>query len=338
MKKRDGRTIPREAMEYMRIQSIHLFKEGKRADEIAEFFGVTVDAVYKWKRKHKETGIKGLKSKKAKGAVPKLKEEDRNKIISWLKKSAIEFGFETPLWNCKRIQIIIKRELNKNIATSNLWENLRKWELSPQMPKKEYAEKDERKVNKWLKEDWPKIQEHRRRWQAMLYFLDESGVSLAPVIGTTWAPIGETPKIKVTGKRGGLCLSSAISPAGKMVFRIEKRKINAQAHIDFLSKIILQHPNRKMIIIEDNARPHIARLVKEFVMSNKKRIAIYNIPAYSPELNPDEEVWNYLKNVKLKDHQSRSKEEFRALTESKMKSIQRKPSLISSFFIGSLLY
>ena len=338
MKKRDGRAIPRDAMEYMRMQSVRLFKEGKRADEIAEFFGVTVDAVYKWKRKHKETGIKGLKSKKARGAEPKLIKEDRNKIISWLKKSAREFGFETPLWNCKRIQIMIKRELNKDIATSNLWENLRKWKLSPQIPKKEYAEKDERKVNKWLKEEWPKIQEHRRRWQAMLYFLDESGVSLAPVIGTTWAPIGETPKIKVTGKRGGLCLSSAISPAGKMVFRIEKGKINAQAHIDFLSKIILQHPNRKIIIIEDNARPHIAKLVKEFVISNKKRIAIYNIPAYSPELNPDEEVWNYLKNVKLKDHQARSKEEFRTLTESKMKSIQRKPNLISSFFIGSLLY
>ena len=338
MKKGDGRAIPRDAMEYMRMQSVRLFKEGKRADEIAEFFGVTVDAVYKWKRKHKETGIKGLKSKKARGAEPKLIKEDRNKIISWLKKSAMEFGFETPLWNCKRIQIMIKRELNKDIATSNLWENLRKWKLSPQIPKKEYAEKDERKVNKWLKEEWPKIQEHRRRWQAMLYFLDESGVSLAPVIGTTWAPIGETPKIKVTGKRGGLCLSSAISPAGKMVFRIEKGKINAQAHIDFLSKIILQHPNRKIIIIEDNARPHIAKLVKEFVISNKKRIAIYNIPAYSPELNPDEEVWNYLKNVKLKDHQARSKEEFRTLTESKMKSIQRKPNLISSFFIGSLLY
>ena len=338
MEKRDGRAIPREAMEYMRIQSIRLFKEGKKADEIADFFGVTIDAVYKWKKKHKEKGIEGLKSKKARGATPKLNDGDKKEIISWLKESAMEFGFETPLWNCKRLQILIKKELNKNIATSNLWETLRKWELSPQLPEKEYAEKDKKKVDKWLKEEWPKIQEHRRRWQAVLYFLDESGVSLAPVVGTTWAPVGETPKIKVTGKRGGLCLSSAISPAGKMVFRIERGRINAQAHIDFLSKIILQHPNRKVVIIEDNARPHIVKLVKEFVMSNRKRIALYHIPAYSPELNPDEEVWNYLKNVKLKDHQARSKEEFRTLTESKMRNIQSKPNLINSFFIGSLLY
>ena len=58
----------------------------------------------------------------------------------------------------------------------------------------------------------------------MLYFQDESGVSLIPVLGKTWAPKGKTPTVKVTGKRGGLCISSAISPAGRLAFRIEKEK------------------------------------------------------------------------------------------------------------------
>jgi transposase len=338
MKKRDGRKIPRDAMEYMRMQSIRLSKEGKRADEIAEFFGVTLDAVYKWKRKYKQKGIEGLRRKKAKGKDPTLTEADKREIISFLKKPATEFGFETQLWTCKRVQQVIKIKLKKSISISNLWNALRKWKLSPQMPEKEYAEKDKKKVNQWLREEWPKIQELRRRWQAMLYFLDESGISLVPVVGKTWAPVGETPKIKVTGKRGGLCISSAISPAGKMLFRIEKNRINAQSHIDFLSKIILQHPNRKIIVVEDNARPHIAKLVKEFVISNKKRIAIFNLPPYSPELNPDEEVWNYLKNVKLKDHQARNKDELKYLSASKMRSIKNDTSIICSFFIGSLLY
>ncbi|MDI6737380.1 MAG: helix-turn-helix domain-containing protein, partial [Nanoarchaeota archaeon] len=61
MEKRDGRKIPRQAMEYMRMQSVRLFEEGKKAGEIAEFSGVTVDAVYKWRRKHKQKGIAGLK-------------------------------------------------------------------------------------------------------------------------------------------------------------------------------------------------------------------------------------------------------------------------------------
>lgn len=338
MKKRDGRNIPRDAMEYMRMQSIRLFKEGKRADEIADFFGVTIDAVYKWKRKHKEKGVEGLRSKKAKGKKPTLDESDKLQVVSFLEKSATDFGFETQLWTCKRVQQVIKLKLKKSIAISNLWNALRKWKLSPQMPEKEYAEKDKKKVDQWLKEEWPKIKAHCRRWQAMLYFQDESGISLSPVVGKTWAPVGETPKIKVTGKRGGFCISSAISPAGKMVFRIEKKRVNSRLFVDFLVQITKHHPHRKVIVICDNARPHIAKYVKEFVMSNKNKIAIYHIPPYSPELNPDEEVWNYLKNVKLKDHQARSKEELKPLAVSKLRSIQNDKKIINSFFIGGLLY
>ena len=49
-----------------------------------------------------------------------------------------------------------------------------------------------------------------------------------------------------------------------------------------------QHPFRKIIVIEDNAKPHIAGLVKDFVRENKNRIAVYYLPPYSPDLNPDE--------------------------------------------------
>lgn len=338
MKKRDGRNIPRDAMEYMRMQSVRLFKEGKRAEEIAEFFGVTVDAVYKWKRKHKEKGIEGLKKKKAHGATPKLNTEDKKQIILWLKKSAMEFGFETPLWDCKRIQRIIKRELNKNISISNLWETLRRWKLTPQKPEKIALERSQRKVTEWIREEWPKIEEHRRKWQAMLYFQDESSVSLVPVLGTTWAKKGETPKIKVTGNRGSIAVSSAISPAGRMLFRIEKENVNSKSFIDFLKQIIRNHKWRKIIVIADNSPAHTAKAVENFIEQNKNRIVIYYLPTYSPDLNPDEEVWKYLKNVKLKAHQARNKKEFKPLVLSKMYSIQKKPNLIKSFFIGSLLY
>ncbi len=71
---------------------------------------------------------------------------------------------------------------------------------------------------------------------------------------------------------------------------------------------------------------------------NKNKIAVYYLPTYSPDLNPQEDVWKYLKHVKLKAHQARNKQEFKPLVLSKMRSIQRKPSLIKSFFIGSVLY
>lgn len=335
VKKVTGKSIPREALEHYRFQAIELKKKGWKLEEISEAFGVHRCSVSHWFVKARKYGLHSLKRTKAKGANPKLSKNDKKKIISWLKKSAMTFGFETPLWDCKRIQRMIKQNLNKEIAISNLWENLRKWKLTPQKPEKMALERSQRKVNKWIKKEWPKIEAHRRKWQAMLYFQDESAVSLAPVLGTTWSPKGKTPKVKVTGNRGSIAVSSAISPAGRMLFRIEKKTVNSETFIDFLKQIIKNHKWRKIIIIADNSPSHTAKAVEKFIKENKTKIIIYFLPTYSPDLNPDEEVWKYLKNVKLKAHQARNKKEFRPLIRSKMQSIQKKPNLIKSFFIGT---
>ena len=153
------------------------------------------------------------------------------------------------------------------------------------------------------------------------------------MLGTTWAKKGNTPVVKVTGNRGTICVTSAISPAGRMVFRLEKETVNSSKHIEFLKQVQKNHPRRKIIIIEDKAKPHIAKKVSQFVETQKNRLAIYFLPSYSPELNPDEHVWAYLKGFKLKAHQAKSLKEFKPLILSKMISIQRKKSIVPSFFM-----
>ena len=338
MQKSDGRRIPRETLEYLRKQTIRLWKNGKGIQDISDFCGVHFTVIYKWIRVYKQKGLEGLRRRKAKGAELKLNNEDKKQIINWLKKSATDIGFETPLWDCKRIRRVIRQELKKEIAISSLWESLRRWNLTPQKPEKIALERSQRKVNKWIREVWPEIEKHRRRWQAMLYFQDESSVSLVPVLGKTWAKKGETLKIKVTGNRGSIAVSSAISPAGRMVFRIEKGNVTSKTFTDFLKQIMKNHPWRKIIVVTDNSPTHTAKAVQEFIKNNKSKIAIYFLPTYSPDLNPDEDVWRYLKNVKLKAHQAKNKEEFKPLVLSKMQSIQRKPNVIKSFFVGNILF
>lgn len=338
MKKEDGRKIPRDAMEYFRMQAIRLWKNGKEVKEIAEFFGVTLDAVYKWIRKYNQRGLEALKKRKAKGATPKLTAGEMRMLLKKLERPATEYGFETPLWDCKRVQHLMNDEIGKRMDYSNIWRMLKRLGLSYQVPERHALQKDERAVKRWLNHEWPKIQEHRRRWQAMLYFQDESGVSLIPFLGRTWARKGETPKVKVTGSKGSIVVTSAISTSGRMVFRIEKGTIDADEHINFLRQVLQQHPHRKIIIVEDNARPHIAASVGTFAQEHRRRLAIYRLPSYAPELNPHEEVWNYLKHVKLKSHQVKSLKEFVPLVRNNMISIRQKKGLIRAFFIGSLLY
>lgn len=330
-----GKAYSHEILEHYRFRAIELYKKGKKVNDIADFFGVHRCAVSHWITAYRRYGKNALKSKKAKGAEYKLSKKELKEILSMLNDDATIYDFETPLWTCKRVQQIIIKKFNKKIHTTNIMRLFKKLKLSPQKPERFAFQKDRKAVRRWLKEEWPKIEEHRRKWQAMLYFQDESGVSLTPVLGRTWAKKGKTPKVMVTGNRGGLCVTSAISPAGKLIFRIEKEKVNADKHIEFLKQIMKQHPYRKIIIIEDSSPVHKAKKVDKFVEQNKAKLVIYRLPSYSPELNPDEHVWEYLKAYELKAHRARDTKELKKLVKRKMQSIQRKKGLVASFFIGT---
>jgi transposase len=331
----DGRSYSHEVLEHYRFRALELYEDGKKVNDIADFFGVHRCSVSHWISSYKRHGKRTLKSKKSVGPAYKLGEQEMNDLLTLFEEDAMQYGFETPLWTCKRIQHIIKHRFGKKIHTTNIMRWLKRINITHQKPQRQASQRDEKAVKKWLMEEWPKIKAHCRRWQAMLYFQDEAGVSLTPVMGKTWAPRGKTPIVKVTGKRGGLCVTSAISPSGKMIFRIEKKRVNADKHIEFLEKILKQHPKRKIIVVEDRAPAHRAKKVKEFVNAHKKRLAVYYLPSYAPELNPDEHVWEYLKAYQLKAHQAQDTKELKKIVKRKMQGIQRKKYVINSFFVGT---
>lgn len=334
--KKDGRSINRDVLEHLRMQAIKLWKKDKKVKDIAENFGVTLSAVYEWIKDYKRGGITALKKRKAKGAEPKLSVKEVKKLVEMIGKTADIYGFDSPLWNCKNIRQLILEKFKKSLHFSNVWRLLKKLGLSPQKPKRQAKERDEKEVKAWIDKEWPKILTHVQRWQAILYFQDESAVRLTAVLGTTWAKKGKTPTVRVTGKRGTIGVTSAISPAGRMVFRLEKEYVNSTLHIEFLKQLQKNHPHRKIIVIEDKARPHIAKEVAQFLETQKKKFAVYYLPSYSPELNPDEHVWAYLKGFKLKAHQAKTLKEFKPMVLSKMRSIQKDTNIVSSFFYGPL--
>lgn len=327
-----GRQLSHEVLEQYRFRAIELRKNKWPVAKIAEAFGINRRAVTRWFTTYREYGKSALKSKKAIGPATKLRQEDVENLLQKLKKPATDFGFETPLWTCKRLSFLIQKMTKKKLHNSNVWKMLQRLNITNQTPERRAMQQNPREAKMWLREEWPKIQAHARRWQAMLYFQDESGISLIPNLGKTWAPRGKTPAIKVTGKRGGFCITSAISPAGRLVFRLEKGKINADKFIDFLGQIRKQHKNRKVIVVVDKAPVHTAKKVEKFVERHKKSFALYYLPSYSPELNPDENVWGYLKGNKLKAHQAQTTPELRKITFAGMKSIQMQPELVQSFF------
>jgi len=330
-----GRQLSHNVLESYRFRAVDLWKQGEKITKIAYFFGLNRVTVADWIGEYRKHGKKVLYSKKAKGPEPKLTQKEIMRIFHCIRKPATEFGFDTPLWTCRRLHQLIKQQTRKELHASNVWRWLIKCGFTSQKPERAALEADPKEQKMWIEKEWPEILEKARQWRAIIYFQDEAGVSLTAVLGKTWAKKGKTPVVSTTGKKGNFCVSSAISPSGRMVFRIEKETVNAKVFISFIKQVMEHHPKRKIIMIIDKAPPHIAKSVDDFAEQNKNRLAVYRLPSYSPKLNPDEQVWKHLKHNKLKAHQIKSKKEFKPFLVSKMKSIQMSHHTVKSFFIGT---
>ena len=169
-----------------------------------------------------------------------------------------------------------------------------------------------------------------RKRGAEIYFVDESAVRSDSHRWTTWAPVGQTPVVSESGQRFGMKLISAVSPRGDMRFALIEGRLNAEKFIGFLEKLRAD-AGRPVIVITDRASYHRAGKVERHVQRRQPEIELEPLPAYAPELNLDEQVWNHAK-ARLGKPFFATKEEMKRLVLNIMRSIQKSKSLVCWFF------
>ena len=332
MDKTDGRGVSRDVLEAYRYRAIKLrYSLGYSVRQISEIFGLNYFSVSHWFGKYRLQGKKSLRRRIAPGAPLTLDKE----IMEWLTKVLVDpadkWGFTVPLWTGSMVRILLRKEKTIDLDRVTVWRYLRRMGLSFQKPETRYIQQNKELVKKWIRKEWPKINRWVNKNRAILYFEDESGISLSPVVGKTWAPKGKTPILRITGKRGGVLAMSAVSPSGRFRFRLQKGRINSGVIIRFLEQIMRSHKRRKIVVVMDQAPCHISKKVRAFVDA-RKNLKVFYIPPYSPELNPDEKVWRHLKHVSLKNHQAQNKHQLSRVVIAALRSIQKSPTLTSSFF------
>jgi transposase len=183
----------------------------------------------------------------------------------------------------------------------------------------------------WRRYELPRIRRAVRENKAILYFQDEANISLTALLGKTWAPCGQTPKQRVTGKRGGVSALSAITSGGQLIFRLHDKRIASAEVIDFLWQMLKHHPRRHLVVVMDQAPPHVSKATTAYV-ETQPRLHVFHLPKYSPDWNPDEKVWNHLKHQELKGHQAKTKEELFILANHKLTAMSTKGELLQGIF------
>ena len=100
--------------------------------------------------------------------------------------------------------------------------------------------------------------------------------------------------------------------------------------IEFLKRM-LSGATQKIFLIVDRGPAHRAKKTTAFVESLGGALRLFFPPPYSPDLNPDELVWNHLKTHTVGRTTTDSKQSFRGKVLSSMRSLQNTPKKIAAF-------
>ena len=293
MRRNDARKLDRKSQETLRMRGVKAVLSGESPTKMAELLGINQDTIFNWLAKYREGGWDNLKRRKASGRPPRVQGCHLKWIYKMITKDPQQLKLPFVLWTRKRVQQAIKEKYGIKLSVTSVGRLMHQLGFSCQKPIYKVYERNPSVVSQWLKREYPKIKRLARREGARIYFGDEAGVRSDYHSGTTWSQKGETPAVKKTGKRFGLNMISAVSSAGEMRFMTIKGRMNGEVFILFLKKLILD-VKCPVYLIVDGHPIHKSKKVKEFVNSTEGILKLFYLPPYSPDLNPDELVWNHL--------------------------------------------
>jgi transposase len=316
----------------LRVRAVQALQDGMSVTQVAQAYQIDRATLYRWRVRFDQAGgTAGLVRSPGSGRPRELQELSAEQWRGIVLEPASKFGFETDFWTAKRVHQVVTERFAATASARTVVRRLQDAGLSYQKPTREYFEADPQARQEWLRDTLPQIRSTIRENRAILYCEDEASISLTALLGKTWAPRGQTPKQKVTGKRGSIPVMSAINSQGRLVFRLYDKRITSAEVIEFLGQLLHQHPRRHVVVVMDQAPPHTSKLTTAFI-EGQRRLHVFHLPAYSPDWNPDEKVWNHLKHQELKGHQAKTRAELKVLSERKLSDMAGNPELLRGIF------
>ncbi len=332
MTRTDGRALSHQTLEEVRMRAVQRVEAGESPEAVIRALGFSRARIYEWLARYREGGLAALKAKPIPGRPPRL----RGPQLQWLdraitQKDPRQCQFEFALWTVGMVRTLIRRRFGVRLSEVSVGRLLKKLGLSPQRPLRRAYQQDPEAVRRWLEAEYPRIRTAAKRAGATIYFGDEAGVRSDHHAGTTWAPRGQTPVVRTTGARFGLHLISAITPRGTLRFMLVKGRMTAGKFCGLLQRLLHQ-ARRPIFLIVDGHPTHRAAAVKRFVQATRGRLRLFCLPADSPELKPDELVWNHLKTHGVGKRSITGPAHLRAVVRGHLRALQRDRHTVRAFF------
>jgi transposase len=278
-----------------RISALLGLAKGETVSQVAETFSVCRQTVHNWLKAFMLEGADSLAYRWWRGRKPRLTTMQKRRLVELIKGGPLEAGYPTACWTSLLIQQLILREFGVLYNRHYVCELLHNLGFSFQKAKFVSDHLDEASRRKWREEVWPEILRLAREKDAMILFGDEVSFAQWGSLGYTWAPVGQQPVVKTTGKRKGHKVFGAIDFfSGRFFYQGREERFNSERYQDFLRQIFSQ-TSKHLILIQDGAKYHTSKATRAFFETHRERLSVFQLPSYSPDYNPIEFLWKKMK-------------------------------------------
>ena len=203
---------------------IKMWKSKVPVEEIARITGLTTKTIYDKIRLYKEGGMSALKPKtrgRKSGEKRTLKPAQEKEIIKIITdKNPDQLKFKCCLWTREVLKQLIREKYGIDMPIRTVGQYLQRWGFTVQRPAKQAMNQKPEAVQTWLHEQYPSIHEEAKKAGAEIFWGDETAVQNVANYARGYAPISQTPVLKVHATKMHINMLSAISSHGKVYFSV----------------------------------------------------------------------------------------------------------------------
>lgn len=270
--------------------------------KIASILKVCEESIRLWVKAFLLKGLKGLKSKKISGRPPKLTKFQKKELDKTITKGPAAAGFPGACWRSPMIQSLIYEKFGVFYSVNYISQLLKNMGFSYQKAKFVSDHKDPKKRKEWLEKKWPEILKLAKEKNTHILFGDEASFPQWGSLSYTWAKKGQQPVVKTSGARKGYKVLGLIDYfTGHFFSKGHEGRLNSESYALFLEEV-LSKTKKHIILIQDGARYHTSRAMREFFAKHSDRITVYQLSSYSPDYNPIEKLWKKIKEKEIHLH------------------------------------
>jgi transposase len=153
-----------ELLEDRRRRALALLDEGRSLNEVARRIGCAPSSVMHWRNKRRRGGEKALKVRVSPGRPHKLSPARCRVLLRVLLEGAVASGYPTQLWTTARISEVIRKKFRVAYHRDHVGRLMHRLGWSHQKPQKKALERDERKIRRFLRQDWPRVKKTPSGW------------------------------------------------------------------------------------------------------------------------------------------------------------------------------